>query len=87
MWQENRDDEASVIRYGYLDGDGKVVEGLKRADKSGFVTVKGKLSSSQPLLASDKKSVYYALTEADGDPIELYQMNIDVPETKTKKGK
>ncbi len=87
MWQENRDGEASVIKYGYLDGEGKVVEGLKRADKDGFVTINGKLSSSQPLLASDKKSIYYALTEADGDPIELYQMVIDVPVKTTKKGK
>jgi hypothetical protein len=87
MWQENRDGEASVIKYGYLDGEGKVVEGLKRADKDGFITVNGKLSSAQPLLASDKKSIYYTMTEADGDPIELYEMVIDVPERSTKKGK
>jgi hypothetical protein len=88
MWQENRENEDSVIKYGYLDADGNLVTNMKRADKSGLVTINGKLSSSQPLLASDKKSIYYAMTENDGDPIELYQMTIDVPETTAgKKGK
>jgi hypothetical protein len=84
LWQENRDDEDSVIKYVYLDGDGKSITTTDRSDDNGIVTVSGKLSSSQPLVASDKKSIYFAMTEENGDPIELYRLSIKIP-TVTKK--
>jgi hypothetical protein len=79
IWQENRDDEDSVIKYVYLDGDGKSITTTNLSNDEGIVTIPGKLSSSQPLLSSDKKSIYFATTEEDGDPIELYKLTLQQP--------
>lgn len=82
LWQEKDKDGDCLVKYVFLDGDGETIKTTPKSDENGIVTVSGRLSSADPLLSSDKKVLYWAMTEADGEPIELWSMELSTPPVK-----